>query len=67
MGDTSKIVRSPWSTGRGAQRSDQGHVAPHVGKGGLTNPKLMRGDQNAPVQGDVRGVIDEEKYLGPKR
>ena len=66
MGDTSKIVRSPWSTGRGAQRSDQGHVASHVGKGAGTNPKL-RADQTAPVIGQTRGVIDEEKYLGPKR
>jgi hypothetical protein len=67
MGDDGygKEVRSP-SSSRGVARGDQCHAMRHVGKGAATNPRLMRGDQNPPVQGQAPGVIDEGK-LGPKR
>jgi hypothetical protein len=40
----------------GSRPDKGGHVLPHVGKGGLTNPKLAaRRDQSAPTVNPPRG------------
>jgi hypothetical protein len=44
-------VRSPNNSRRADQGVGQmgGHIARHVGKGALTNPRLMRRDQQEPA------------------
>jgi hypothetical protein len=58
-------VRSPISTGYVSRRADSGHLLRHVGKGAMTNPKLMRRDEpvppSSPVQGQPPGVIDNRR------
>jgi hypothetical protein len=41
-----------------------GHILPHVGKGGLTNPKLMRRDQSMPT---VDPPVGPDRVLPPSK
>ena len=77
MSEYGQEVRSPYSTsgdqaarGGGAKapqaaiygsRANSGHVAQHVGKNAMTNPKL--GGDASDVIGTPKGVIDEERFL----
>jgi hypothetical protein len=43
-------------------RADQGgHILPHVGKDGLTNPKLMRDNAVPPAAGENWSVIPDRR------